>query len=101
MGEDDNPSDNQPVVYENPLEGLVVYQDLSNSKTSTSGSYYSDETSSLERQLTKLKQNLLTIEEQKADFIDPRTIPPDLVKSEKLIRERIAEIAARLAELKL
>lgn len=58
-----------------------------------------DEIASLKRQLGSLKRNLLTIEERKVEFIDPRSIPPDLVESEKLTRQRIAEIEARLAEL--
>jgi hypothetical protein len=58
-----------------------------------------EEITSLKRQLIKLKRNLLTIEEQKTEFIDPRSVPPDLAESEKLIREKIAQIEARLAEL--
>lgn len=58
-----------------------------------------EEVASLRRQLAKLKGNLLTIEERMADFVDPRSVPPDLAESEKLTRERIAEVEARLAEL--
>jgi hypothetical protein len=69
--------------------------------TSTSATTPMEEVASLKRQLTKLKRNLLTIEERKADYIDPRNIPPDLAESEKLTRERIAQTEARLAELEL
>lgn len=59
-----------------------------------------DELASLERQLEKLKRNLRAIREKRADFIDPRSTPPDLEESERLTREEIVRIEARLAELK-
>jgi hypothetical protein len=58
-----------------------------------------EEIASLKRQLAKLKRNLLKIEERMADHIDPRNVPPDLAESERLTRERIAEVKARLANL--
>jgi hypothetical protein len=69
--------------------------------TGTSATRPKEEVASLKQQLAKLKRNLLTIEERKADYIDPRNVPPDLAESEKLTRERIAQIEARLAELEL
>lgn len=58
-----------------------------------------DEIASLRRQLLKLKRNLLTVEEQLADFIDPRAAPPDLQEGQRMLQERIAHIEQRLAEL--
>ncbi len=69
------------------------------SSAGTSTPILDAEIASLRRQLAKLKRNLLTIEERMTDFIDPRSVPPDLAESEKLTRERIADIEARLAEL--
>ena len=59
-----------------------------------------EEIVSLKRQIAKLKRNLLTIEESKAEFVDPRSIPPDLAESERLTLERITEMEAGLAELR-
>ncbi len=73
--------------------------DISDSSDQGIETVDSEEIASLKRQLTNLKRNLLTIEEQKTEFIDPRSIPPDLAESEKLIREKIVQIEARLADL--
>ena len=58
-----------------------------------------DEISSLRRQLEILKGNLLVVQEKKVEYIDPRSVPPDLEKSEKLTLEEIARVRSRLEEL--
>jgi hypothetical protein len=58
-----------------------------------------DEIASLRRQLRKLQQNLLTIEEQEAGFIDPRSAPPDWSNAKQVTLSRISDIKARLSEL--
>jgi hypothetical protein len=55
---------------------------------------------SLKHQLEQLKSNLLSIQEKRAEFIDPRSAPPDLEEAERRTREEIARIESRLAELK-
>ena len=56
-----------------------------------------EEIASLERQLDELKRNVLTIEEKKAVYVDPRSAPPDLEEAERLTGQKIADIVARLA----
>ncbi|MBN2004212.1 MAG: hypothetical protein JXA21_12725 [Anaerolineae bacterium] len=60
-----------------------------------------EEIASLRRQLAKLNGHLLTVEEQEADYIDPRNIPPDLAENGKLVRVRISECQERLLELQV
>jgi hypothetical protein len=55
---------------------------------------------SLKRQLERLKSNLLSIQEKRAEFVDPHSAPPDLEEAERRTREEIARIESRLAELK-
>ena len=59
-----------------------------------------DEVTSLKRQLLQLERNLLTIQEKRAEFVDPRSAPPDLEEAERRTREEISRIKSRLAELK-
>jgi hypothetical protein len=51
---------------------------------------------SLKQQLIKYKQNLITVEEKLASFIDPRSIPPDLEENYGLIQSRIKKTEEKL-----
>ncbi len=73
--------------------------DSTSVQTSLAKTAHSEELTSLKRQLIEFKRNLLTIEEQKTEFIDPRSVPPDLAESKRLTSQKIAQIESRLAEL--
>ena len=54
---------------------------------------------SLQQQLSNLIKDLLVIQEKQSEFIDPRSIPPDLLVAEDLLREKIFLIETRLRNL--
>lgn len=58
-----------------------------------------EEMESLKRQLAKLHKSLLVVKEQEVDFVDPRSIPPDLAENGQRIRAAIEERQIRLSEL--
>lgn len=60
-----------------------------------------EEMESLKRQLAKLHKSLLVVEEQEVDFVDPRSIPPDLAENGQRIRAAIEERQVRLSELQV
>jgi hypothetical protein len=55
------------------------------------------ERASLERQLAELRENLRLVEERKSEFVEETEVPLQLIKNERRLRERVAEIEARLA----
>jgi DNA-binding NtrC family response regulator len=57
-----------------------------------------EERAALQRQLQRLKRNLLTLQEQRAEFVDPRSAPPDLKRAIREVQEEIADIEVQLAE---
>lgn len=57
------------------------------------------EITSLKRQLKNLRKSLLTVQEQQAKFVDPNSIPPDLMRNEEGLRKSIERIEARAEEI--
>ncbi len=57
-----------------------------------------EEHAALQRQLQRLKRNLLTLQEQRAEFVDPRSAPPDLKRAMREVQEEIADIEVQLAK---
>lgn len=55
-----------------------------------------EERQSLERQLQSARENLRLIEERKSEFVLGTDVPLQLVKEERRLRERIAELEAKL-----
>jgi hypothetical protein len=56
-----------------------------------------DDRASLQRQLNEARKNLRLIEERKVEYVVSTSIPLDLIRSERELRERIAELEQRLA----
>lgn len=54
------------------------------------------ERASLERQLAELRENLHLIEERKSQFVQETDIPLQLIKDERRVRNRIADLEKRL-----
>jgi hypothetical protein len=52
---------------------------------------------SKQRRLAELRENLRLIEEQKAKYVLEVDVPPQLIKEERHLRERIAQLEADLA----
>lgn len=59
----------------------------------------SDERESLRRQLAEAEENLLLIEERKAEYVLGVEVPLTLVKEERRLKARIAELRAELGKL--
>lgn len=55
-----------------------------------------EDRASLERQLADQRENLRLVEERKAAFVQETDIPLQLVRDERHLRERIAELKRRL-----
>ncbi len=53
----------------------------------------------LTRQLAKLHGNLAEVQNRRAEFIDPRAIPPDLEIAERGIRDQIRDVEEQLSRL--
>lgn len=52
---------------------------------------------SLEQQIVDLETSLRLIEERKSEFVDPTTIPLDLIKAEREKHARLEELIAQRA----
>ena len=51
-----------------------------------------------QRLLDDKKRHLLRLQEQRAQFIDPRSVPPDLEEAIERVRAEIVEIEMQLAQ---
>lgn len=58
-----------------------------------------DNRTTFQRQLAELRENLRLIEERKSTFVQETDIPLQLLKDERRLRERIADLEARLASM--
>lgn len=66
------------------------------SQTAPTGDLSAQDRASLEYQLAEMRANLLLIKERKAEFVQETDIPLTLIKDERRLRQRIAEIEARV-----
>lgn len=61
--------------------------------------YTNTEQQRLRAHRADLQQKLLRLEEQKATFIDPRSIPPDILEAEQLRKQELAQVESQLQTL--
>lgn len=61
--------------------------------------YSEQELDSLRRQLAEMIRNLRLLQERKAQYVMETDVPLQLVKTERRLRESIAELKARIAQL--
>jgi len=64
-----------------------------------SGGWEEDDVASLRRQLGEARENLRLVEERKSEYVMAVDVPLQLVREERRLRERIAELERRLAEM--
>lgn len=69
---------------------------VSTSPTTSESAASSTERDSLQYQLDQARENLRLIEERKAEYAQSTDIPLQLIKNERSLRERIAELERRL-----
>jgi hypothetical protein len=59
---------------------------------------HSDDLQSLRRQLASARENLRLIQERKAEYVLGTDVPLDLIKEERHLQERIAELEREIAD---
>jgi hypothetical protein len=90
-------------------QNLTIYGDVTGrDKTSMTGkeaagpreqpsaSLSSEEAASLQRQLREARENLRLIEDRKAEYVLEVDVPLQLIKEERRLRDKIAELEAKL-----
>jgi hypothetical protein len=87
---------NQVAAQLASIEQQLAASGAAPGQTSSTANLSLAEQRSLERQLTESQANLRLIEERKAQYVLETDVPLQLLKEESRLRQRIAELVARL-----